>query len=221
MAAVGDRFFFDTRRRPLRLGLAGVLLGAALLSACSHLRTKPLNTDFSERTWAIRRSTLLAVENFSLQGRLSESGLTGVRGELNWTQTGQQFDIHFYGPLGVGAATISGDPKSVQLHTKDGTFVTDHPESMMQDKLGWSLPLGSLRYWLLGLPTPMRGYEREPEDTVLLDDAGRPQTIKQLGWKLDYGEYQTVGVIDLPRKIVLANGEKSFRIVVDQWSGTP
>lgn len=204
-------------RRPILAGLAA----AGLLAACHGAHVKPLNTDFSERNWAIRRSTLLAVQNFALQGRLSESGLTGVRGELNWTQTGRHFDIHFYGPLGVGAASITGDPKSVQIKTKDGIYLTDHPESLMQEKLGWSLPLESLRYWLLGLPTPMRGFEREPADTVLLDDAGRPQTIKQLGWKLDYGEYQTIGVIDLPRKIVLANGDKSFRIVVDQWSGTP
>jgi outer membrane lipoprotein LolB len=208
-------------RRQNRYWLALVIASAALVSACSSHRVKPLNTDFAERNWAIRRSTLLAVQNFNLQGRLSESGLTGVRGELNWVQTGRQFEVRFYGPLGVGAATITGNPKNVEIRTKDGTFTTDQPEALMQEKLGWSLPLASLQYWLLGLPTPIRGYEEEPRDTVKLDDAGRPQTIKQLGWKLDYDEYQTVGIIDLPRKIVLANGDRSFRIVVDQWSGTP
>lgn len=200
------------------LALSALIL---LLAACGGLPRKPLNTDFAERNWAIRRSTLLAVQSFTLQGRLAESGLTGVRGDLNWVQAGRHFEIRFFGPLGVGAATISGDDRKVEIRTKDGVYTTDHPEDLMQEKLGWSLPLKSLRYWLLGLPTPLREFEREPEDTVLLDDAGRPARIRQFGWQLEYGEYQTVGIIDLPRKITLANDSKSFRIVVDQWSGTP
>ncbi len=200
------------------LALLGLVV---LLSACAGHPRKPLNTDFSERNWAIRRSTLLAVQSFTLQGRLAEGGLTGVRGDLNWVQDGKHFEVSFFGPLGVGAATISGDAKSVEIRTKDGVYITDRPEAMMQEKLGWSLPLNSLRYWLLGLPTPLRDFESEPENTVLLDDAGRPARIRQFGWQLEYAEYQTVGIIDLPRKINLSNDTKSFRIVVDQWSGTP
>jgi len=56
---------------------------------------------------------------------------------------------------------------------------------------------------------------------VLLDDSGRAQTIKQAGWVIDYTEYQTVGALVLPRKLELTNGSRGFRIVIDQWSGTP
>jgi outer membrane lipoprotein LolB len=195
-----------------------MLLMALLGSACGGLPKKPINTDFAERNWQIRTATLSVVQSFELKGRLAESGLTGARGDLSWSQSGERFDVRVSGPLGVGALAISGDPRSVEIHTKDGIFVTDSVETFMQQRLGWSLPIPQLRYWVLGLPAPVR--DKAPP-TLILDDAGRAQTIKQAGWMIAYDEYQTVGSLSLPRKLSMVNGQRSFRIVVDSWSGTP
>jgi outer membrane lipoprotein LolB len=196
---------------------AGLVVAVALLAACSGQPRHRLNTEFSERNWEIRRSTLTAVQSFELQGRLAESGITGGRGDLKWVQSGERFDVHVTGPLGIGALAINGDPRSVEIRTKDGTFVTGSPESVMRQRLGWSLPIMQLPFWVLGLPAPMRNNP----STVILDDGGRAQTIKQAGWVIGYDEYQTVGALTLPRKLALANGERSFRIVIDKWVGTP
>ena len=205
---------------PPRRGRAALVIALVLsLAACAGLREKPLNTEFSERNWQIRQSTLAAVQSFQLQGRLAESGLTGARGDLAWTQSGERFDVHVSGPLGVGALTLSGDQRSVEIRTKDGVFVTSSPESFMQEKLGWSLPLLPLRSWILGVPAPLRRDATLVK--VILDDAGRAQTITQAGWRIGYEEYQTVGLLSLPRKLTLGSGNRSFRIVIDQWSGTP
>lgn len=191
---------------------------ALALQACGGLPKKPVNTEFSERNWQIRMASLVAVQSFGLKGRLAESGLSGNRGDLDWSQSGERFDVRVSGPLGVGALAISGDPRSVEIRTKDGVFVTDSPESFMQQRLGWSLPLPQLRYWVLGLPAPARN---ALPPALILDDAGRAQSIKQAGWQIAYDEYQTVGTLALPRKLAIANGDRSFRIVIDSWSGTP
>jgi outer membrane lipoprotein LolB len=206
---------------PRRAGLAALLLASVVMSACSGVRTKPINTDFAERNWQIRLSLLAAVQSFELKGRLAESGLTGARGDLDWNQSGGRFDVRVSGPLGVGALAISGDPRSVEIRTKDGVFVTSSPESFMQAKLGWSLPMLQLRYWILGLEAPLRETSLSDKPPLILDEAGRAQIIRQTGWEITYEEYQTVGSLTLPRKLSLANGERSFRIVIDSWSGTP
>ncbi|GAC1622025.1 MAG: lipoprotein insertase outer membrane protein LolB [Nevskia sp.] len=200
----------------LRRALTAALL-ALLLAGCGA-RVKPVNTEFAERNWQIRLSILAAVQSFELKGRLAESGLSATRGDLAWAQSGERFDVRVSGPLGVGALAISGDPRTVEIRTKDGVFVTDSPESFMQQRLGWSLPLPQLRYWVLGLPAPLRA---TLDSKLILDDAGRAQIIKQAGWDIEYTEYQTVGALALPRKLSLANGDRSFRIVIDSWSGTP
>lgn len=204
----------------LRAARRAVAIGVVtLVAACGNLpHKKPINTEFSERNWQIRLSTLSAIQSFGLKGRLAESGLTATRGDLDWMQSGERFDLHVSGPLGIGALAISGDPRSVEIRTKDGVFVTDMPERFMQERLGWSLPIPELRYWVLGMLAPMRS---STPASLILDDAGRAETIRQAGWNIAFEEYQTVGTLALPRKLALANGERNFRIVIDSWSGTP
>jgi len=192
---------------------------AILISACGIAPRKELNTDFSERNWGIRRSNIAAVQSFVLKGRVAEAGIAGGRGDLDWSQSGDRIDLRVSGPLGVGALAISGDRKSVEIRSKDGVVTTSSPESYMQERLGWSLPLAKLRYWALGVPAP--GLIDEQPREVLLDDVGRALRFEQLGWNVEYSEYQTVNSLTLPRKLTVASGGRSFKLVIDEWIGTP
>lgn len=200
--------------------LAVAALVALLLSACGGQPVKQLNTDLAERNWGIRRSNIAAVQNFGLKGRIAESGIAGGRGDIDWTQSGERIDLRISGPLGVGALAISGDPQGVEIRSKNGVIATREPESYMQERLGWSLPLAMLRYWVLGVPALTRDYDQAPR-IVKLDEIGRAETFEQTGWKIEYLEYQTVNSLALPRKMLLSSGSRSFRLVVDEWSGIP
>ncbi|MDP3295231.1 MAG: lipoprotein insertase outer membrane protein LolB [Nevskia sp.] len=195
-------------------------LVALLLSACGGQPVKQLNTDLAERNWGIRRSNIAAVQSFALKGRIAESGIAGGRGDIDWTQSGERLDLRISGPLGVGALAISGDPQGVEIRSKNGVIATREPESYMQERLGWSVPLGMLRYWVLGVPALTRRYDEAPR-IVKLDEIGRAEKFEQTGWKVEYLEYQPVNSLSLPRKMTLSNGSRSFRLVIDEWSGTP
>lgn len=202
------------------LGRRALLVAAAAaLSACIGVPTKELNTGFSERNWGIRRSNLAAVQNFVLKGRIAESGVAGGRGDLDWTQAGERLDLRITGPLGVGALAISGDGRRTEIRSKDGVIETANPQRTMQERLGWSLPLAQVRYWALGVPAP--GVPDDQPREVLLDDVGRALRFEQYGWRIEYTEYQTVNSLSLPRKLTLADGSRSFRLVIDEWIGTP
>lgn len=196
-----------------------LVVAAAALSACIGVPTKELNTGFSERNWGIRRSNLAAVQNFVLKGRVAESGVAGGRGDLDWTQAGERLDLRITGPLGVGALAISGDGRKTEIRSKDGVIETANPQRTMQERLGWSLPLAQVRYWALGVPAP--GVPDDQPREVLLDDVGRALRFEQYGWRIEYTEYQTVNSLSLPRKLTLADGSRSFRLVIDEWIGTP
>ena len=204
--------------RPRGTAIVGLAL-VLLVSACGLAPRKELNTDFSERNWGIRRSNIAAVQSFVLKGRVAETGIAGGRGDLDWTQSGDRMDLRVSGPLGVGALAISGDRQSVEIRSKDGVITTHSPESYMQERLGWSLPLARLRYWALGVPAP--GLIDEQPREVLLDDVGRALRFEQLGWQVEYSEYQTVNSLTLPRKLTVASGGRTFKLVIDEWIGTP
>ena len=201
-----------------------VVRGAGLammvfLSACAFVPREELNTDFAERNWGIRRSNIAAVQDFVLKGRVAEAGIAGGRGDIDWTQSGDRIDLRISGPLGVGALAISGDRSGVEIRSKDGVVTTRDPASYMQEKLGWSLPLANLRYWALGVPAP--GLIEDQPREVLLDDVGRALRFEQFGWRVEYSEYQSVNSLTLPRRMTLASGSRTFRLVADQWLGTP
>lgn len=192
---------------------------ALSLSACIGVPTRELNTGFAERNWSIRRSNIAAVQNFVLKGRVAESGIAGGRGDLDWTQSGEHLDLRITGPLGVGALAISADPERAEIRSKDGVIETRDPQRTMQERLGWSLPLSQMRHWALGVPVP--SYPDDQPREILLDDVGRAQRFEQFGWRIEYTEYQTVNSLTLPRKLTLADGNRTFRLVIDEWIGIP
>jgi outer membrane lipoprotein LolB len=208
------------RQRLTMSRLAAVTLLALLLAACGGQPIKPLNTDLAERNWGIRRSNIAAVQSFGLKGRIAESGIAGGRGDIDWTQSGERLDLRISGPLGVGALSISGDPRGVEVRSKNGVIATQEPETYMQEKLGWSVPLAMLRYWVLGVPAQVPRYDLAPK-IIKIDEIGRATHFEQSGWTIDYLEYQTVNSLALPRKLTLSSGSRSFRLVIDEWVGTP
>jgi outer membrane lipoprotein LolB len=203
------------QRRLLRAALAGA--GLLLLAGCADAvrpETAPNSANSAEARhgWEVRRAALQQVRNFSLQGRLAETGLVSFGGDLSWIQTGASFQARFYGPLGVGAVAISGTPDVMQIQDKNGVHQTADPEALMQQQFGWSLPVAGLRYWVLGLPAPGDTAE------LKLDDAGRILSMEQSGWQLAYGEYQNVFGLDLPKKFSLTNPQRGFRVFIDSWA---
>ncbi len=185
-----------------------------LLAACAGTTPPPaaITLNQTSAAWQKRQAALLAIVNFKLQGRLAERGLTGTRADLSWDQQSEHFDVRLSGPLGVGALLLSGTADAMTIRTKDGIAQTSDASDFMRHQLGWSLPVSQLRYWVLGLPAP------DETPTLVIDDQGRTANLKQNGWQIDYAEYQTFDNLELPRKIDLADGTHSFRLVIDQWS---
>ena len=198
--------------RLLRATIAGAL--ALTLSACfQDTRPEGNNSAQAERLWQSRQAVLQQIRVFALQGRMAETGLVSFSGDLTWTQNGSEFQARFYGPLGVGAVAISGNPDEMEIHNKNGTYHTQQPEALMQEQFGWSVPVGPLRYWVLGLPAPS-----EQPPAVKLDESGRVLSLKQGGWELSYLEYQPATLLDLPRKFTISDGQRGFRVVIDSWT---
>jgi outer membrane lipoprotein LolB len=166
-----------------------------------------------EAKWTQRQKTITHIEDFSLQARVASGGVLGARGDLRWEQHGPEFQIRFSGPFGIGAVSIAGTVDNVEIRTRKNTYQTDDPEAFLAKKLGWSLPVRGLRYWVLGLPSP------DSKPKVTLDDEGRAATLEQDGWVLNYTEYDVVEDHDLPSRFEIKGARSTFRIVIDEWSG--
>lgn len=181
-------------------------------TGCSLL---PMKSEKSRLAWEARRELLSGIDHFSLQARVSSGGMFGVKGNLSWRQQGERFDMRVAGPFGIGAASIRGEGKQIEIRTAKRTITTEDPERDLHDRLGWTFPVMHLRYWVLGVPAP--GSKAEVE----YDRDGRLESLAQDDWTLEVSEYQKAGTLDLPRKFEVANAEVRIKVVVDTWSDLP
>lgn len=196
---------FAAARAYLSAGLA------LLLAACA---TVPEPVSEPQRVWAERQTQLAGLSNWSAYGRLGiQSQEEGWNVAVHWTQRGDAYRIRFNAPLGQGSMELAGGPNGVSLTTAKNEVITaGDPETLLFDAVGWRVPLGGLRYWLLG-----RTEAGAPVDGLDLDPAGRLQLLQQSGWRVQYLRYGRVGSLELPTKVFLENPRLSARLVVSRW----
>lgn len=192
--------------------------GALLLAGCASLAPVPSPEDEGlTALWAEHQARLVPLSAFALEGRAAGSGLAGAKVDLQFRQQADgRFSMRVSGPFGAGAASLAGNEHTVEVRSREGSFVTDDPQAWLQERSGWSLPLRRLRWWLVGLPAPDGGTVR-----VQFDAEGRARTLEQDGWLLNYADYQTVAQWVLPRRLEARQGERQLRIVVDRWDIAP
>ena len=186
-----------------------------LLGGCAGMGLKN-EPKTAEDHWEARSAQLEKIDHFLMQARGSYGRLMPVKADLRWQQNADgTFELRVAGPFGVGATTVSGTPDNVQVRIKSGTYQSNNPEQWIQDKMGWTLPLGGLRFWILGMPSP------HSDADIDLDREGRVLTLEQDGWTLTYIEYQSSGGLQLPRKFEVSNKDVKLKVVVDSWADLP
>lgn len=170
----------------------------------------------AEERWQSRSASLQHVDRFQMQARGAYGRLIPAKADLRWQQNADgSFELRVSGPFGIGAATIAGTENNVTVRTRSGTYQSDDPQAWIESKMGWTLPLGGLRYWVLGLPSP------HSEAEIELNPQGQITALEQDGWHLAYTEYMRGGAYDLPRKFEVSNDEVRLKVVVDAWSDLP
>lgn len=147
--------------------------------------------------------------SWALTGRLGiQTDTQSLSGNLDWRHRPDIDVIVLATPLGQGVARIERRPGEVVLEIPNQALRrAADAETLMQDALGYSLPLTGLVWWIQARPDPLR-----PAD-VIRDAAGRVGRIVQDGWTIEYLQYTE----NRPRKLSLARDKLELRLVLDSW----
>ncbi len=176
---------------------------ALLLSGCALLQPSPVS---------VARPDQSAAKSFALNGRLSidHQGRQHSAG-LRWTHRVDSDEILMFAPLGKTVARVYRDAESATLDDGDGHYQARNAESLMEQVLGWHLPLDGLHQWVLGMQDNDRAAQVER------DDAGRISVLNQSGWEINYLQYSGEAADSLPSRMLLNHEDLKIRLLIDEW----
>lgn len=165
--------------------------------------------------WPVRRSQLQALEHWTLNGRIAvAAGAEGFSGGLTWRQDGAQAAIEMRGPTGGRALSIAVNGEEFSVTDGAGARVDgEDAQRLLADRLGTALPIGQLRYWLVGAPAPAPAAPHQET----LGAEQRLLQLEQAGWRISYTGYRSVGDQALPVRMELTTDNLRLRLAVADW----
>lgn len=192
----------------------GVALLAVSLVGCA---STALRSDWPAQSlptgWEARRAALQSWDRFELEGRVSVvSGEDSLVAGWIWRQRAARTQVDLQGPAGLGARRWQFE--AAEDDRPEGVTLADW--RAWEAALGVSLPVTSMRYWLLGVPHPAR-----PAEETLLAGQSRLVALVQDGWEIRFLDYAEVGAagVALPARLELTRGTSRVRLVVRIWRG--
>ena len=187
-----------------------LLLLLAGLAACESVPVKHMDGE----EWQLHQQRVDAHDDWLMQGRVAiRYGDDGGQGLLHWRQQGTSYDLRFYDALNRLQLHIEGGSQGVLLHARDQeTREAANAENLMQEYLGWSVPVNALRYWVRGLPAPDL-----PVATSRLS-GNHLEQLSQGDWYILYQRYEKVDGVWMPDLMKIEAPEMSIKLVVEKWS---
>lgn len=117
---------------------------------------------------------------------------------FRWQQADGYFDVWLWGALGVGRTHMQGTQEALTITAPQQPTITGPAAQIMQDRLGWVLPLDAMGAWLAGAPASSLSMSASTSDA-----AGRLQQIIQADWTITFADHRQVDGQWRPERIVI------------------
>ncbi|WP_100622552.1 lipoprotein insertase outer membrane protein LolB [Candidatus Coxiella mudrowiae] len=195
-----------------RLILLSTLAATPGCTPTLRLPTQPTVTyTYQAQSWQKHYHALSQFSLWNIDGAFSiqEPGRT-IIAEYEWQQKGTNYHIRIHSTLGIYSVEISGRPGMVMLwRSSQEHYTTRTPEQLLQQQLGWQLPVSNLYYWVRGIPAPGIYHGN-------FDSYGHLTVLQQKGWSIRFSRYSTIDSI-VPYTLILNKGPFTIKIIIKSW----
>ena len=177
------------------------LCGLWLLSGCATIAPGSVVTDVE---FIVQGKLLLTLadEKTALQ--------------FSWQQNQDDYVIDVWGAFGQGRTQLRGTGKKMQVMRGQKVIVAGPPELVMQQQLGWSMPVEAMRYWILGQPQPNIRFA-----DYAIDEAQSSVRFRQSFWAVTavlVNGANTASQNPQPKQVELIRDDVAVRVKVSKYS---
>ncbi|MBV8629232.1 MAG: lipoprotein localization protein LolB [Paraburkholderia sp.] len=201
---------FTTAPRRAALGLAA----AALVTLAGCASVKPEGPSTSNAATVVTAQTSRQYHGrFAVQYVDQNGQQRNAYGNFQWQENGDTVSLELRNPLGQTLAIVTSSMSSATLELPNRQPLTaDNVSTLMQNALGFALPVEGLRYWLQpsAAPTSRAKTETDPQNDRL-------KQIQQDGWTIDYVSYADAPATGVKRlNLSRDNPPLDIKLVLDQ-----
>lgn len=192
--------------------LSCLLVPLFVLSACTTVSVKePVDADHA--AYQLRADMLGSVSEWGLSGKISlDDGDQGGSGKVQWLVQSENSEIDFHGALGRGAWHLKISPGKAVLSESNGAEETaEGVNALMQNKMGWPIPVEALQWWVRGVAAPGL------IDEVQIDSEGLLISLSQFGWRVNYNRYDSSAGVALPARLDARLGDYRVKLAISRW----
>lgn len=194
-----------------------LLITFFFLSGCTSVhqfssvqKAPPYN---QKMTWAARSDQLYNISVWTLQGAASiETSSQTVFTHFTWHQDDGKYYLQLVGPLGLNAIEMGGTSEHFYFNDGKQKHTATTPEQLMDEQLGWILPVSPLYYWIRGIPTPNKQAIKK------FDAYHHLVLLKQGNWTIKYTAWIGIRGVDLPSKISITHPKIQLRLAITGWN---
>jgi outer membrane lipoprotein LolB len=183
------------------------------LAGCASV--KPQGPSTSNAATAVTAQTTRAYQGrFAIQYNDQNGQQRNAYGNFTWQETGDTVTLQLRNPLGQTLAIVTSSSASATLELPNRQPLTaDNVSTLMQNALGFALPVEGLRYWLQPSPAPTSRAKTEKDP----EQPSRLKQITQDGWTIDYLAYADAPATGVKR-VNLSRSEPplDIKLVLDQ-----
>lgn len=149
---------------------------------------------------------------WDMEGRIGvHAAKDSWQADLAWSHDQKQDRLRLSGPLSQGLVSIVLQQDLIYINEGDGIdHLARDPEEALKARLGFAVPLKSLRCWILGIPN-----NGEPWQPL---SSGPVGAFMQQGWRIVPSNLMTVGGYSLPGRLLVEGGGVRLKIIMDQWN---
>ncbi|MEM5454489.1 MULTISPECIES: lipoprotein insertase outer membrane protein LolB [Paraburkholderia] len=203
--------FFPRAPRGAALGFAAAAV--VVLAGCASV--KPQGPSTSNAATSVTAQTSRAYQGrFAVQYNDQNGQQRNAYGNFTWQETGDTVTLQLRNPLGQTLAVVTSSPASATLELPNRQPLTaDNVSTLMQNALGFALPVEGLRYWLQPSPAPTSRAKTEKDP----EQPSRLKQITQDGWTIDYLAYADAPATGVKRiNLTRSDPPLDIKLVLDQ-----
>ncbi|WP_373766467.1 lipoprotein insertase outer membrane protein LolB [Glaesserella sp.] len=207
-----------TFTKVLTLSTLLILTGCqSVLDAPTQVAKPTVNIPHDDTQWQQHLTQLAQIKAYTAKGQFGYiSPEERFSSHFDWQyKTPTDFGLTLSSNLSSKSLKLQRNRIGMTISDSEGNSRTEADvNALMKEIIGVSFPIDQFAYWVKGQPEANGRYIINEKRQLSEFDYPINGTI----WKASFVEYHEDRTPNLPKLIVLVNGEQTLKIRIDQWT---